>query len=331
MAPRRGAPYDTTMVDDDDTASNEAGRASRDSASDAKNHESARHDPAGDDDGLFPISRDRFMQAVIDRVRRRFPLVKIGRARQPFSVRVNGHVASLENLFRISRLKPGDLQHQIERWAVELLRATEGTPDREASLDEIGDRLMPMILPADGKSEDGDRIEPIDMTGPKKVGSASRTDSLITQPLVAGLRIGYVIDGDRTIAYVPWDALDRWKIDLHDLHERAMTNLAGRSETMNAHAAQDETGEINLILFQSLDGFDASRLLLPNLHDRLREHLGSPFVAAVPNRDILLCFRNDPDAVASLRGQIKHDYRNMPHQITERLLLVTPDGVAPYD
>lgn len=273
------------------------------------------------------------MQAVIDRVRRRFPLVKIGRARQPFSVRVNGHVASLENLYRISRLKPGDLQHQIERWAVELLRASEGSPDREATLDEIGDRLLPMILPAEGKTEDGDRIEPLDMggMGPRKLGSTSHTDSLVTQPLVAGLRIGYVIDGDRTIAYVPWEAMQRWNVDVERLHERAMANLLSRSETMNAHAAQDEAGEINLILFQSLDGFDASRLLLPNLHDRLREHLGSPFVAAVPNRDILLCFRNEPQTVASLRSQIKHDFRNMPHQVTERLLLITPDGIAPYD
>ena len=38
---------------------------------------------------------------------------------------------------------------------------------------------------------------------------------------------------------------------------------------MSAHAAQDEDGRINLILFQTMDGYDASRILLPTLHERL--------------------------------------------------------------
>ena len=78
-----------------------------------------------------------------------------------------------------------------------------------------------------------------------------------------------------------------------------------------------------------MDGFDASRILLPTLHNRLREHLGSPFVAGIPNRDILLCFRNDEQTVERLSEKISEDYRQMPHQVTDKLLLITPDGVAP--
>ncbi len=274
------------------------------------------------------MTRERFAETVIERVRLRFPLVKIARARQPFSVRVNGHVASLENLYRISRLKPEDLQHQIERWAVELLRASEGSPDRDADFEQVADRLLPMILPSD------ELAEPPAMNGvdpASGVAQPGRLDHLATQPLVPGMCIGYVIDGDRTISYVPWAALKRWDVDLERLHERAIANLVSRSESMNAHAAQDESGAINLILFQTLDGFDASRLLLPSLHDRLREHLGSPFVAAIPNRDILLCFRNERDTVDSLRDQINSDFRTMPHQVTNKLLLVTADGIALYD
>lgn len=334
MAPAAAGPYDGTMADDDQFEPKPAPEPD-----DGNGDAPEPNDPLTGDDGLFPITRDRFAQAVISRVRRRFPLVKIGRARQPFSVRVNGHVASLENLYRISKLKPGDLQHQIERWAVELLRASEGTPDRQATLDEVGDRLLPMILPAEIKGDEGELIEPIDVsagppasTTPRKPGqSPAGIDSLVTQPLVPGLRVGYVIDGDRTIAYVPWEALERWDISVDRLHERAIANLLARSEAMNAHAAQDDEGEINLILFQTLDGFDASRLLLPNLHERLRDHLGSPFIAAIPNRDILLCFRHDEDTVSPLRDQIRRDYRTMPHQVTDRLMLVTADGIAPYD
>ena len=143
-----------------------------------------------------------------------------------------------------------------------------------------------------------------------------------------GLTVGYAIDSDRTIAYIPEPQFD----DLGHLPRRpargGIANLLKRSEAMSGHAAQDEDGKINLILFQTMDGYDASRLLLPTLHEKLREHLGSPFAAAVPNRDILLCFRNDDETVGRLREQIAEDYRQMPHQVTDKLLLITPDGIA---
>ena len=115
---------------------------------------------------------------------------------------------------------------------------------------------------------------------------------------------------------------------LDELHELSIKNLVLRSEALSAQAAEDDNGAINLILFQTLDGYDASRVLLPTLHERLRGYLGSPFGAAIPNRDILLCFRNDAETVARLRKQVADDYRQMPHQVTDQLLLVTPDGLA---
>src|SRR6202042_2461750 len=105
-------------------------------------------------------------------------------------------------------------------------------------------------------------------------------------------------------------------------------NLVARSETMVASAAQDDDGKISLILFQTGDGYDASRLLLPTLHERLREHLGSPFAAAIPTRDLLLCFRSDAETVKRVREQVADDYRRLPHQVTDRLLLVTADGIS---
>lgn len=253
-------------------------------------------------------TREQFAQEVITVVKKRFPLAKVARAEQPFSLRINGHVASLENLYRLIQLHPDDVVHQMERWAVELLRASEGTPDNNSSFSEIRDRVMPVLM---GHNE-----------------TTSRGGDLVTTPLIENLDVTYVIDGDRTVAYIPKPALENWSVSLEELHEIALENLIQQSQTLHAHAAQDEEGSVNLVLFQTLDGFDASRLLLPTLHDRLRGHLGSPFVAAVPNRDILLCFRDDEQTIAGLRSQIEADFRTMPHQVTEKLLLITPDGIA---
>lgn len=255
-------------------------------------------------------SREQFIEQVLACVAEKFPLVKIARGAAPFSMKVNGHVASLENLYRSVVLNPDQSRHRIERWIVELLRAAEGSPDRNGSFDELRDRILPMIL--------------------SEKSAASHRHTVI-EPLVDGLNIAYAIDSDRTITYIPETQFGDWGITREQLHAAAIENLVARSEAMSAHAAQDEQGQVNLILFQTMDGYDASRVLLPSLHEKLREYLGSPFAAGIPNRDILLCFRNDDETVARLRDQIGDDHRKMPHGVTDRLLLVTADGIAPRD
>ena len=253
--------------------------------------------------------REEFTGLVLQMVRAKFPLVKIAAMREGFAVTVNGNLASLENLYRMASLRPDDLQQHVNRWVVELLRASEGTNDQEGTFEELKDRVLPLVLSSEG--------------------AQARGPTVVTQPLIDGLIIAYAIDSDRTISYLTRAHFASWNMTLDELHETAMENLVSRSEAMNAHAAQDEDGRVNLILFQQMDGYDASRILLPTLHERLREHLGSPFAAAIPNRDILICFRNEPAMLDRLHDQIAEDYRSMPHQVTDRLFLVTADGIAP--
>jgi uncharacterized protein YtpQ (UPF0354 family) len=258
---------------------------------------------------MSEVNREQFVQKVIDVAKGRFPAAKIARADQPFSLRINGQVASLENVYRSSMLQPDQSVSLIEGWMLEVIRASEGTPDHKAGFDELAERIMPVVL----------REENVD----------SQPALMVSQPLVAGLSIAYAIDGEKSFWYIPKSTLDGWKLSIDDLHERALTNLVDRSQAIAAQAAQDPDGRISLILFQTGDGYDASRLLLPTLHERLREHLGSPFMAGIPNRDILLCFRGDDETRDRLRAQIHKDYGQMPHPITDRLLLITQDGIAP--
>jgi uncharacterized protein YtpQ (UPF0354 family) len=259
-------------------------------------------------DAMSELSREQFIQRVIEHVRVKFPLVKLARGEQQFSMNVNGNLAPLENLYRVSLLRPEDLERHVDRWMVELLRAAEGTPDQSGEYEQIKDRILPMVLSA--------------------ATTELKTDAMVTQPLIDGLIVAYALDSDRTISYIPRALFDEWKMSVDDLHAVAIKNLVAKSEAINAHAAQDENGAINLILFQTMDGYDASRILLPTLHERLREHLGSPFAAGIPNRDILLCFRDDEETVNRLKAQIAEDFRQMPHQVTDKLLLVTQDGIA---
>ena len=254
-------------------------------------------------------SRQQFSTRVAEMVRAKFPLVNVEPVADSFSLLVNGHLSSLENVYRLTVLRPEKIQRHVNRWIVELLRAGEGTQDRNGTLAQLKDRLLPMILGVGDDEQEWDRV--------------------VSQPLVEGLKVCYAIDNDRTISYLLRDHFAQWKVPLESLHEQAMENLMSRSQSMEAHAMQDEGGQVNLIIFQKGDGYDASRILLPMLHEKLRGLLGSPFVAAVPNRDILLCFRDETQTVARLADKVAEDFRQMPHQVTDRLFLVTPDGIAP--
>jgi hypothetical protein len=252
--------------------------------------------------------REQFMEQVLRHVHDKFPLVKLARGGMPFSIVINGYPAPLENLYRLVSLRPAEMNRHVERWVVELLRAAEGHPDHSSTFEELRQRILPMVIP-----EAAGYLQP---------------STMACQPFVADLLIAYAVDQDRTIDYIPRGRFEQWGISLDQLHETALENLVNRSNAIEAHAAPDEKGEISLIVFQTMDGYDASRILLPTLHDRLRGHLGSPFAAAIPNRDILLCFRGDPDTVDKYRKQIRSDFQQMPHQVTDKLLLVTPDGIA---
>ena len=260
---------------------------------------------------MSAMTREHFVQEILRIVPAKFPLVKLAPGDEPFSMRVNGQMVGLENLYRLAVLSPEDMRQQIERWVVELLRANEGLPQGTGSFEEFRDRILPMVL-SDQLSDTVHR-------------------ETLTEPLVPGLRIAYAIDSDRSIAYIPRLLVKQWGVTVDELHDTAIENLVNRSEAMSAQVAQDESGRVDFIVFQTGDGYDASRILLPTLHDRLREHIGSPFVVGIPNRDILLCFRNAPDTVERVRAQVVEDHKRMPHQVSDKLFLITADGIAPAD
>ena len=96
---------------------------------------------------MAELTREQFTDQVIGIVRARFPLVKIARADQSFSLRVNGMVVSLENLYRRALMDPDEVQQSVERWAVEMIRFSEGSPDAEASFEELREWVLPMVVP----------------------------------------------------------------------------------------------------------------------------------------------------------------------------------------
>src|SRR5579862_966032 len=134
------------------------------------------------DSVMSAMTREKFVEEILKIVPAKFPLVKLARGDEPFSLRVNGNVISLENLYRMAILQPEEMKRHIERWMVEIIRASEGTPDRQGTYEDLKERILPMILPEEAGEVHADTL---------------------SEPLIDGLRIAYAIDRDRTIAYIP--------------------------------------------------------------------------------------------------------------------------------
>src|SRR5437764_13339409 len=150
---------------------------------------------------MSELSRDEFATRVITIVHERFPLVKIGPGDGGFSISVNGAVAPLENLYRVTILHPQEIKHHVERWAVELLRAAEGTPDAGATYDDVKDRILPMLVRAtpavaigsesDEGSESTEGAESAESTDASEAEEGDDDEGpsggVISQPLIEGL------------------------------------------------------------------------------------------------------------------------------------------------
>jgi hypothetical protein len=76
------------------------------------------------------------------------------------------------------------------------------------------------------------------------------------------------------------------------------------------------------------DGFDASRLLHPDLHSLFSGPLGDPFLAAIPTRDTLVLFSKERGIERRIALKVKEDYRTSSHPLTPVLFLVTAAGLA---
>ena len=116
--------------------------------------------------------RIEFLARVADRVKKRFPLVKLESDEEGFALRVNGCLTGLENLYRAIADQPEKFEPAVDRWFLDLLRIAEGQPDRNPDLDEARGRVMPVIVSAEKR---------------EALGSVA-----VAQPLLADLYTAYV-------------------------------------------------------------------------------------------------------------------------------------------
>jgi Uncharacterized protein conserved in bacteria len=206
---------------------------------------------------------------------------------------------------------------QVEHIIHTLIKTLQGfQPDRStSSYAALRERIYPMLKPIALLAEVRDRQLPL----------------ILYRPFLADLMIAYVIDEADSVAFINEEHLAKWEIAEHRIHNQALANL--RQRTLNAtDYTTVGTGAQRLFIFSSQDGYDATRILLPEVLDRWRVQLPGRMVIGIPNRDFLIAFSDvDRMILHSMAHQIQRDSIQRPYGLTDQLFTLINGEIHVYE
>ena len=153
-----------------------------------------------------------------------------------------------------------------------------------------------------------------------------------SQPLVdegpCELAVVYAIPGTGFDVIVNGDHLLSWGVSIADVQDAAMANLAAWSAS--AAWSDEVSGERRLISSDTGDGWDASRILLPEVRERLVTELGSAgrVLIGLPERHLMIAgaLRPGDEDFAGLFGEFVLEQSGAADEPVDRRIFELVDG-----
>ncbi len=255
----------------------------------------------------MPSEPEAFAEQVATLLRRIRPTDAIDLV-GPRELLVNGRRLDLENLFRMVRHEP-DRGTEIVEHFLDQLFGDEAPDTTDLPFEAVRARIMPRIQP-------------------ESIFRHLSRDLVAHIPYVNGTVIVFVHDLPNMTVSVTTEQCLKWGVHPDDLDLIARENLREYNESLEFQAVESREGGHAVIIGEQ-DGYDAARLLLDGLWERLAPELGGDFYVAIPARDMFLAMsRRPPEFVARVAARVQEDFRRMPYPITPDLFYVTRDGVA---
>lgn len=111
-------------------------------------------------------------------------------------------------------------------------------------------------------------------------------------PFPGRLAVLYVVDGEDAFTLVRPEDVERWGTTVAELQELALDNLLAQTNEDEPLLCEPSGGQ-ELCGWASSDGYDAARLLVPELRDQIVEELGGPAAYAVPMENVFIALALD--------------------------------------
>jgi uncharacterized protein YtpQ (UPF0354 family) len=265
-------------------------------------------------DGIL-LSRDAFSELVAERLEQHPEIEVLSRSEQDLELRVRGLPIRTElgNYYSVYLRSPGQMDAVVQN----LIDVTLSfVPNRAVSdYDTLSERIYPMLKPISMLADVTERKLPM----------------LVFEQFLADLIITYVIDEPKSVVFINENHLERWQVNQRDIHAQALANLRRRTVEERDYTVAG-SGDQQLFIWNTGDGYDATRLLLSDVLAKWQTQIGGNLVIGIPNRDFLIAFSdNDRSVVENIARQLQHDARTQPYPLTDRLFTVLQGQVREYD
>jgi uncharacterized protein YtpQ (UPF0354 family) len=263
-----------------------------------------------------PMSPEQFTAYIERRLALNDDEVEVlGREGTVLRLKVNGRDVSsdLANFYATYARNPAQLD-AVARGYVRVLLGE--IPERaESDFAQLADRVMPMIKPIELLAVVSERGLPM----------------IAYRDFLASLIITYVIHEPKSVAYINEEQLDRWGLAIQDLHDKAIDNLRRRTRESVRYTAVGE-GEQRLFIFNSGDGYDATRLLLTEVLAEWGQSLPGRLVIGIPNRDFLIAISDaNQDVLRAVAAQVQADSAQRENGLTEQLFTLASGAIREYE
>ena len=255
----------------------------------------------------MPREPEAFGEQVAKILKRHYPERNVELA-GPLDLVLSGKHLGLENLYRMVLHEPERGMELVENYLDRLIE---------------GDSLSAMPLPL---SVAKPRIMP--RIQPESIFNHLDREQVAYVPFVNGTVVVFVLDMPQMTVSITIEQMMRWGLQVDDLDVISRENLDTYAPDLQIQLVDSQEGGRAAIVSRQ-DGYDAARLLLGSLHNRLAPELNGDFFAAAPARDMFLAMTTSPeDFVDRLQERIQREFKRLPYPITDSLFVVTRDGVA---
>ncbi|MDG2054919.1 MAG: DUF1444 family protein [Phycisphaerales bacterium] len=255
----------------------------------------------------MPREPEAFGEQVARILHRQYPDRSVEIA-GPMDLILNGRHLSLSNLYRMVHSDPTRGVDIVENYLEKLI---EG--------DTLGSLPLPLSV---AKPRIMPRIQPT------TIFEHLDREQVAHVPFVNDTCIVFVIDMPQMTVSLTIEQLMRWNLTPEEVDLIARQNLDTYTPRVSLKLfTTADGGRAATMTVQ--DGYDAARLLLNGLHEKLAPELSGDFYAAAPARDMLVAFSAGPPEFHNLlQSRIERDFRRLPYPITTDFFFVTRDGVA---
>ncbi|MBL9000513.1 MAG: DUF1444 family protein [Phycisphaerae bacterium] len=255
----------------------------------------------------MPREPEAFAESVANLLRRLQPEYAVDLV-GPRELLVNGRRLDLENLYRMVSHEPARGTEIVEHY-LEQLFTGDAVQLMTMSLDFARARIMPRIQP-------------------ESIFEHLSREQVAHVPFVNDTVIVFVTDLPHMTVSITTEQQLRWNLSVEEMEEIARNNLNEYAPDLEVQLVESKEGGKAAIISQH-DGYDAARLLLGGLFERLAPQLGGDFLVATPARDMFVALSPRPAPfIERLRERVIHDFRRLPYPISPDFFLVTRDGVA---